>query len=261
MKVLTDFLAALPRRLRWRIGLLYMHFAQKFGTPHLRSWYGPRFVSNYGDATLRMYVSGQYGKFFWRYLSNLNEEYLFLDVGANQGLYSLAAATNPRCSGVFAFEPVAETATLLRANIQLNGAEADVEVVEVAISSSCGESRIQTTPSHSGKAALICDPTSGDENDEVVATVDRTRLSEIIGTDERRIVAKIDVEGHEESVIAELLGSDLEPRIRTVFYEANDERSDSSEIEKWLEQRGFELRRVGTGIHHDVLAERAPVSG
>ena len=50
----------------------------------------------------------------------IQDEGLFLDVGANTGLYSLLAAAAARAVRVVAFEPMADIAAKLQRNVQLN---------------------------------------------------------------------------------------------------------------------------------------------
>ena len=59
------------------------------------SAYGIPLAMNSGDKTFEFYVSGAYGKYYWERLSNIKEQFVFLDIGANQGLYTVCAAHNP----------------------------------------------------------------------------------------------------------------------------------------------------------------------
>ena len=59
-----------------------------------KSAYGVKLHSKWGDATFNLCLSGTYGYFFSDFLNNIEKPYSFLDIGANQGIYSLVASKN-----------------------------------------------------------------------------------------------------------------------------------------------------------------------
>ncbi len=75
--------------------------------------------------------------------------------------------------------------------------------------------------------------------------------SEIVPQD-LPLVVKIDVEGHEQTVLRELTDSVLLDRVSAVYYEVDEEWCDPSELSCLLP--GFAFRKVGEGKHYDVLA-------
>jgi len=69
------------------------------------------------------------------------------------------------------------------------------------------------------------------------------------------VFVKIDVEGHEETVIRELLSGAESERIMAIFYEHDDRWTDKSAVKALLGAAGFEQSRIyGRGKHYDVLA-------
>jgi len=68
----------------------------------------------------------------------LTDDSVFLDVGANQGEFSVAAARMARRGKVIAFEPVAEYRDRLSENIKLNNFQ-NIEVIPVALGDKDGE--------------------------------------------------------------------------------------------------------------------------
>jgi len=62
------------------------------GNGFAKSWYGPAFRSNINDTTFRFYITGSYGRLYWDELQRISESFVFLDIGANQGLYTLGAS-------------------------------------------------------------------------------------------------------------------------------------------------------------------------
>ncbi|MEO1638185.1 MAG: FkbM family methyltransferase [Pseudomonadota bacterium] len=188
-------------------------------------------------------------------LKKKREEFVFMDVGANQALYSVLASKNPSCTHIHAFEPVQQTADLAQKNIQLNDC-ANVSLHRVAISNATGKSAIHVDDAHSGKATLReIDKPSDDK--QVIETIDAVELEKIVSGAVGRIVAKIDVEGHELVVLEELLKTSFFDRIDTLFYECDRNWFDPATAETLLKARGFDsFDAIGEGRHFDVLARR-----
>jgi FkbM family methyltransferase len=130
----------------------------------------------------------------------------YADVGANVGLTTLPAAVRNPQLRVFAFEPDEEVRQILWANLRANpGAEGRVEVCAVAASDREGEARFArsfgTGPTTLGR--LLGD----DERGEDISTVRTVRLDRYFeGMQQRPDLVKIDVEGHELSVLRGMSG-------------------------------------------------------
>lgn len=127
------------------------------------------------------------------------------DIGANLGYVTLSLA---KCVGahgrVVAFEPVAQTARLLRENVQTNRL-ANVSVVESAASDQCGEAtiRIANNPS---MASLVWHKEDPSATAMVVKTV---AIDQLVASGEidRPSFVKIDVEGAEDRVLMGMRGT------------------------------------------------------
>lgn len=124
-----------------------------------------------------------------------------LDIGANTGVYSLAAKAMNVDARVIAFEPLARIAARLRENVALNGL--DVEVIEAGVSDSSGKSTIfDPDIEHAYSASLNPDMLSGIEN------VRKTEIS-VVRIDDFAAerggssidLVKLDVEKHEIAVL------------------------------------------------------------
>jgi hypothetical protein len=69
---------------------------------------------------------------------------------------------------------------------------------------------------------------------------------------------KIDVEGLEAVVIAELAKTPSFARVQAIFYEVDDRWASAGEIEALLRAAGFtRFAKYGRGHHYDVLASRS----
>jgi FkbM family methyltransferase len=137
-----------------------------------------------------------------------HDEGLFLDIGANTGLYSLIAAAVARTVSVVAFEPMADITAKLQRNVQLNeGFSARVTVMTQALSRGAGTMKFYETRNDKGylstsssfelaHAKSIGDPFSS--SDVAVTTLDAWAAEHGI---DRATMIKIDVEGHEQGVL------------------------------------------------------------
>jgi FkbM family methyltransferase len=221
--------------------------------PVVTSRYGVRMRANWRDRTFQYCLYATYGHALSGYLAALDRPFTFVDIGANQGLYSLLAARNPHCVTAIAFEPVAATFALLRDNIMLNGAAATIRPVHAAVSLQSGTARIATDGAHSGVASLRDAATAGGEEIRVLGIAGVDTLLE----GAKPLIVKIDVEGHEATVVQALMASAHRDRIQAIFYEVDARWSDAEAIETLLRGCGFaRFTRHGIGRHYDILARR-----
>ena len=57
-----------------------------------KSKYGIYFKNNWTDVTFKFYIEASYGFFYWDRIKSISKDFIFLDIGANQGLFSICAA-------------------------------------------------------------------------------------------------------------------------------------------------------------------------
>lgn len=254
----TEGMSGVWRRSARRVNRIMAKAARRLDLSTVPSAYGCRLTPNWQDATFNFYVDGAYGYVLSDRLTQRRQPYLFLDIGANQGLYSLIAARNPACHGVFAFEPVAATRAFLERNIALNPGSGKITVVPAAISATDGPLDILVRAGHSGGARIDAAPDApAGFLPERIDAISRKGLDAIPLGAEGEIVVKIDVEGHEETVLRELLASRHAPRIAEIFYECDEDWLDTAALTALLRQAGFSrFERIGGGAHYDVLALR-----
>ncbi len=241
---------------KWRAAALAPLMARRDGP--VRSAYGVLMVPNWQDTTFRYCVFGTYGRDLADLLLGQQDDFVFVDIGANQGLYSLIAAQNPKCRQVIAFEPVPATHERLAANVALNGGAARTVLHPLAIADSVGEVTITVAEGHTGTATL-----AGREDGQpsgggvVIHTINAPLVDPLLAGDLPMFV-KIDVEGLEAVVIAELAKTAAMARIAHIFYEVDDRWASAGEIEALLRAAGFtRFAKYGRGHHYDVLASRS----
>jgi len=243
-----------PRQLVGEIRFLAAKFS---GAKSVQSVYGPRFSANYEDATFRFYINGHYHPFLSDTLKGLENPFIFVDVGANQGLYALVAQSNACCLEAHAYEPVASTFELLTKNVHLNAAD-KVTPHNCAVSDVDGPLSISYRPRHSG-GARISDERDGFLQATIQGVSAQTLDRHIPNSDARDIFVKIDTEGHEPIVLAELRKAALWRHVKYLYFEADNNRHETRPIVQALEQEGFSevWRTPDRTSHFDMLMARS----
>lgn len=230
------------------------------GAAIVETRYGVRMRANWNDATFRFCYFGSYGRALADILDARREPFVFLDIGANQGLYSLIAARNTACRSVLAFEPVPSTFELLSANVSVDAcARSKSTCVRAGITAEKRTQEIFIDPAHSGLSSLRRNHARQGMT-QSIELISHHELEELLrkhAPPELDLVAKIDVEGHEEIVAAELLKLPSSDRLQTIFYEVDARWTSQAAIRSPLEAAGFgNFVTIAAGSHHDVLATR-----
>lgn len=228
------------------------------GNAAVRSAYGVMMVPNWQDTTFRYCIFGTYGRDLADLLLGQGDDFVFVDIGANQGLYSLIAAQNPKCRKIIAFEPVPLTHARLAANVALNGGAERTVLHQLAIADSVGEVTISVAADHTGTATLagrLDGQAAG--GGVTIQTINAPLVDPLLAGD-LPLFIKIDVEGLESVVIAELSKTQTFEQVQAIFYEVDDRWANAGEIEQGLRASGFtRFAKYGRGHHYDVLASRS----
>ncbi|WP_421699640.1 FkbM family methyltransferase [Ancylobacter sp.] len=247
-----SFVAKTPRRVR---RVVVRKINKLFNRKIVRSFYGVFLTENSNDVTFRFCVDGAYGKFYSNYLQKIDCPFIFIDIGANQGLYFLIAAQNPYCERAISLEPVNETFGFLTANIRANGLAGMIVALNCGLSSEKARVNIRLKPGHSGAASLH-NTFAGTEAVEEIQ-ISTAAVLEPYLVPGLPLVVKIDTEGHEHVVIAELARSRFADRVMSVFYEVDVAWADPENLEAGLRAMGFDhFHPTRGGTHYDVMATR-----
>jgi len=121
----------------------------------------------------------------------LRPDDLFVDIGANVGVFSVLAAGGCGCRSI-ACEPAPKTFSALKKNIGLNGLEDRVELHQVVVGAEEGKAYFTTELDQINHVVAAA-------GEGVMEQTQRT-LDGLVG-DRMPIMLKIDVEGHEKAVI------------------------------------------------------------
>jgi FkbM family methyltransferase len=126
---------------------------------------------------------------------------VFLDIGANIGAYSVLIATLPSMKNVYAFEPAQDTFGELIANARQNGNSGKITSHRVALSDKAGTVSFGVVSALSGANSIVETSIHASDKFSNRIEVPAVTLDEKVPLEDRIIVAKIDVEGHEMTML------------------------------------------------------------
>ncbi|MEO7317842.1 MAG: FkbM family methyltransferase [Chthoniobacteraceae bacterium] len=176
---------------------------------------------------------------------------VFLDIGANVGLYTIAAARIVGIGGeVHAFEPCSQTFSRLEENVRLNALRS-VSCHRLALSDTNAEAKLSIAKDGFDAWNSLGKPYMGEDGGQ--ETVQTATLDSFVSQHrlENRITAmKIDVEGWENQVLAgaeKLLSAPNAPALCIEFTEQAAQLAGSScaALYHTLERFGFQMFTVG----------------
>jgi FkbM family methyltransferase len=163
---------------------------------------------------------------------------LIVDCGANVGLATAWFTARYRGCTVLAFEPEPEALAVLRANVAAN-AWRHVTVVGAAVAGTTGNLTLYVDPDRPAppRASLLVERMCGPRID-----VPGVRLSDYVPADGVVDLLKMDIEGAEAAVVAELADTGRLTRIRRITMEFHHNVPSAgrlSETLQTLERAGF----------------------
>ena len=213
------------------------------------------------DQTFRFCLTGGYGFMLSDWLRDYEQPFVFLDIGANVGLYSLVALSNPRARWVQAFEPDPSTLPFLKANLRAADSTR-FAVTAAALSDHPGTASLVRSSEHSGISTLRKTNLKEELFDDAVTVELRdfhyldANVTIPSGCD---VVVKLDVEGHEQNVLDTLIQWRDWRSVSAVCVELDYGYSDTDSIVNTLREQGFvEHCRTGKPKHHDAIFVRRP---
>ena len=178
-----------------------------------------------------------------RFLDEVRDGDVVVDIGANVGFYAIAAAQ--RGARVVAFEPDASAARALRRHIRLNRVRAHIEVVPALVGADDGASVLaQRERSFVSSAATLY--LSAETSYQVVP---RVSLDSALVDYPSVAVLKIDVEGYELDVLkgARRLLAERKPRFIMVEvhpWELSTVGATPEDVAHELAAAGYEVEKV-----------------
>lgn len=136
------------------------------------------------------------------FINSINQDTVFVDVGANFGYFTCLIASKIGCAGkgqVFSFEPNPLMIGLLKKNVQVNWSMAPITVFENAVSNTVGFVQFNVPKNRAANASIVNNnsKTSDETSRFIVPTNTLDNMLSDIVVD----VMKVDVEGFEMFVI------------------------------------------------------------
>ncbi len=171
---------------------------------------------------------------------NLPKDGVFVDIGANAGIYSLTAAKQLENNGkVISIEPHPKMAMRLSYNISLNNAEHKIQVLQYAITAEKGVMSLMLDDSNMGGNSLT--QKRGDNSIEVncIPLHDLLQEQEISHID----ILKIDIEGAEDTALIPFFNK-TEPSLYPRFIIMENSK------DQWQEDLEGKLFKAGYSIIH-----------
>jgi FkbM family methyltransferase len=177
-----------------------------------------------------------------------------LDVGANAGIYSLAALAIEPDATVHAFEPTPEIAARLRTTAKANGLD-HLYVHEVAVCSKNGQATLRRCRGELGtnEGMNFISPDIGDSGAELVQTVCLDQFCQDLAIDHVDLL-KLDIQGHEHSALEGAEHLIKAGGVGIIFMELNWCKSAgaacaATESIRLLEQAGYRFSRPGKRLN------------
>lgn len=163
-----------------------------------------------------------------------SEAATFLDIGAHGALYSIILALDNLADQIVAFEPDPTNLVQLRANLFINHLLERIEVIDKAASDSAGRIPffVAKESNRGGSRMTEKEPEILDHRIEV----DAARLDDMVDLKDRFVIAKIDVEGSELTVLAGMTKTIAANRC---LFQIESFDDGVEALKAWMAERGF----------------------
>lgn len=191
----------------------------------------------------------------WRYDRDerrLLREYLgstgtFLDIGANVGIYTLTALTQPGFAGrILAFEPNPQTRARLQTNIRANGCAPEdrrVQVMPIGIADAHSQFTLQLDATNLGASSISTHHRSRHAADPAQQVVIQCKPLLDVLAEENVLtvdVIKIDIEGAEDKAMAPYLENAPDTLLARLVIIENSQHLWQQDVFALLKQRGYQ---------------------
>ena len=243
----------------WRISP-FKFCLSLYGVLIKRDFNGPNSV------TFKYSLIGQYGKFFSKFLKKQKEASIFLDIGANLGIYTLVALRNSNIEKIYSFEPQAIPFKFLNENVDRNNGYNKCTTLNYGVSHKTKKSFLKIDNSDLGKSKLkvSSDGETIDKSQfptetifEDINIIGNKELSNLLNLDlSKKIGIKIDTEGHELFVLEGLKNTNFWVNICWIFMEFS-RKANHQKCLDFMSNEGFKIiKKVGNEEHYDLLFKK-----
>lgn len=177
----------------------------------------------------------------------------FLDIGANEGFFSVVAARAVGAGRVCAVEPQSRLIGVVQQNLKLNHAQR-AEAFHVALAETEGEITLQLTPNINTGASGIYKRWRWGGSEETVASLPLDKFAEAQRLNKVRLV-KIDCEGAEPHILAgahRFFGEHCAEFLSLDYHESIVGKAVVKALDAQVRAWGYELSKAANGcwIYH-----------
>jgi FkbM family methyltransferase len=212
----------------------------------ITNYFGARFLVHWRDMVAREIALRNFERtqlaLMTQACARLRPE-LFIDVGANGGVYSCVLLRRKLVQRAILFEPDRRNLAHLRANLLINNLTGLADCREAAVGAAQGRVRLIPGPdSNTGRSQIAGDGPGGYE-------VGVIRLDDVVALSGQTIAVKMDIEGYELQALAGM-GRTLQENRGIVQIETTTTRADVVRI-----MRGFGYEQIA-GFYFELLFEK-----
>ena len=212
--------------------------------------YGVWMLNNNSDRTFQLSIMG-YRNNLENILLSIEQQLIFIDIGANQGIFSLVAAKNQNFLEIHSFEPNLNLIPYLESNFIINKVNSYF-LHKCAIAPQTSRLNFFVPENHSGNGRI-----NSEKSNMLVTSVNREYLDKVFIQPNKFYFIKIDVEGSEENVLYEVFNSTISLYIKYIFIEINTKFSEEDVLVRILRNNSFyEVSRSGSEVSYDALYVR-----
>ena len=204
----------------WRLKL---RIYQLVAPIYFKTAYGIYLKYTPNDNTFRFAASGAYGSFISDHIKSISAD-IFIDVGANQGLYSILAANNKNIKNIISFEPNPILFERLTNNVQRNNFSEKIVPICAGIAPEKKVAKLGYSAKHSGISSLDRSDLDYQFFCEFLNSEDLVTKLKGFLSENTKIALKVDVEGFEEQVLRQLNNPKLSDNIEWLIVELDNNR-------------------------------------
>lgn len=173
---------------------------------------------------------------------------LFIDIGANVGIYTITALNRYNYQKAVCFEPNANVYTMLQENIRLNGLESKANAFNLALGEICATLPFYSYRSHTGQSRFILDEDSLlPDSDYEIAQINTIPFDDFVTKCDVNIAEidfiKIDVEEFEYSVLKGMRKTLHSVHDVKLLIEIDPRHAYKQRTTSLLREAGFELQQ------------------
>jgi len=198
---------------------------------------------------------GRYEEEYQQVLASFRRsDSVFLDIGANLGVFSLRLAPMMRKGHVYAFEPNQKIYELFTRSVHLNGLGSWIDIFQAGASDRESEMVLSVPHAHAGGASVA------EVGQGLAIPGERIRVSPVdhaLSDLQRFDLAKIDVEGHELNVLRGMSALvERSPDAVILFEKLGKDTGIEAELIAFFEKFGMALYRIDSVTLVPVDLER-----